>query len=231
MDLDIGHPGRRVFVKKSGAVLREECWFCEYDGEFKTCLTPVNLPNARGRNTSTPAGPRVGSGRGCSSAPDYHRPPVLDLGDLSAQCENSEDPDTGLSPDEEMPDNLSFWFTVGEYWAFRSRAGDPLFENVERVRLPPHEISALEGMVADVVDDSKYYITVNSLTSVMTVRWKHAERGLHWARFTRAKKTIDSMGFKKFHSSSISSLSLSAYLFRVCDTRKALVYLELILGL
>ena len=132
-------------------------------------------------------------------------------GDLSARGEKSEDSEAGLSPDEERPEDLSFRFTVDKDWAFRSRTSNPLVENVDRARLLPREISALEGMVADVVDDSKYYVTVNSLTSVLTVRWKHDERGLHWGRFTRAKTTIGGMWFKQFRSSSSSSLSLHSY--------------------
>ena len=212
MGLDFGHPERCIFLKKSGASLRGGSWFCEYDGEFKTCLTPVNLTNPYERNSSTPAGPTAGRCRGGRSSPlGSHRPSVVVLGDLSPKSENSEDFDSEVSAEEERPDNLNFWFRVDEDWAFRSRMRNPLLEHVERDRLPPQGISVLEGMVADVVDEAKYYVAANSLTSILTVRWKHAERAQHWGKFTKAKTTIDGLGCKKFHSSSSSSLSLHTY--------------------
>ena len=83
--------------------------------------------------------------------------------------------------------------------------------------MPQAEVSVLEGLLSSVVDETKYYFQVNTLTSIVTVRWKHSERGVLWERFLNAKQTIDSMGLKKLHSSSSSSLSL--HMYEECVTR------------
>ena len=93
----------------------------------------------------------------------------------------------------------------------RSSGQYPDARNFDRVRMPLQEISVLEGLLAGVAGESKYYFTANSLTSIVTVRWKHSERGSLWGRFIKTKQTVGGLCFKKFHSSSSSSLSIHAY--------------------
>ena len=200
IELNMGHPDRCVFMKKSGAQMRKNCWYCEYDSEFKTCETPINRTKVYER---TPA--KAGQSN-----------PVLTSTSVTRRSDDGlSETDGDLEPDfdsgDEKPDDLSFWFGNEEEWAFRSTGRNPFAENVTRERMPPQEISVLEGMLSGIVDDSKYYFTVNSLTSIVTVRWKHSERGMLWERFVRTKQCVDDFGVKKFHSSSSSSLSTHAY--------------------
>ena len=117
----------------------------------------------------------------------------------------------------EKADGIAFWFAEDDEWDFRSRRQNPDAENVERVRMHPQEISVLDGLLAPIADESKYYFTANSLTSIVTIRWKRSERGLRWDRFIRTKKTVGAFVFKKSHPSSSSSLSIHAY--SECITR------------
>ena len=198
MTLGLGHPGRCVFLKKSGARAHATAWHCEYDSEFKTCMTPVNTAKVYDNTRAKPGPTRKTS---ATNAP-------IDLESASGTDENEE---TFLLSDDEKADDLNFWFGEDEGWISRSSRQNPDAENVARVRMPPLEINTLEGLLAPIVDESKYYFAVNSLTSIVTVRWKHSERGLHWDRFTRSKQKVDALGLKKFHSSSSSSLSLHSY--------------------
>ena len=192
-------PGTVHFMKKSGAKMNESC-YCEYDGEFKSRQAPLSATNVYDR---TPAK----AGR-----PNSMRTPARvtpsNVDNLSEAAENLE---VDFDSEDEKPDDLGFRFADGEEWAFRSSGQNPVAGNVERVRMPPQEISALEGLLVGIAGESKYYFTVNSLTSIVTVRWKHSERGLRWDRFVRTIQTDDSFGFKKSHSSSSSSLSIHAY--------------------
>ena len=47
--LDLGRPERCVFMKKPGAKMRGQYWHCEYDSEYKTCLTPFSKPSEYAR--------------------------------------------------------------------------------------------------------------------------------------------------------------------------------------
>ena len=187
-------------MKKTGARMKANCWYCQYDGEFETCLTPVNKTIVYDKAPSKP-GQRI---------PTSTQTHVTHLDDdaLSGTTENLQ---VDLGTDDEKPDDLSFWFDDIEDWALKSNDQNPDAKNFERVRMPPQEISVLEGLLSGIVDESKYYFTVNSLTSIVTVRWKHSERGSLWERFVKTKQTVDGIGFKKFHSSASSSLSIRAY--------------------
>ena len=197
IELNLDHPSRCVFMRKSGAEFHLGTWYCSYDGQFKTCLTPPNET----KNTSSSARPTHANVDGNDG---YGNTSLCGGdGDLSSvECD---------SDDEIKPDDLSFWFPDDDDWAFRSSANNADARAVDRERLPPCEASALEGLISDVVDESKYYVSVNTLNSIVTARWKHSERAANWAKFCTSKQTIDILGRKKLHSSSSSSLSLHSY--------------------
>ena len=193
-------------MKKSGAKIHESSWHCEYDGEFKTCLTPPNAPKHYER---TPAN---------GDRPSRAKTPADGLHiDASAASDTDGNDDLPCISDDGKAGDLDFWFPKDDGWTFRSNRQNPTAQNVERERMPVQEINVLEGLLAPIVDESKYYLTANSLTSIVTMRWKHSERGLNWGKFTHAKQTVDGLGFKKLHSSSSSSLSVHAY--AECVTR------------
>ena len=196
IDLNVGRPSQCVFMKKSGAKLHRDCWYCEYDGEFKTCLTPLN--ERERTNENRPRAPT----RPAGSVIDSDIPPVESDGERSVgECYSGDG----------KPDDLGIWFADDDEWAFRPNAKNLEAKNVERGRLPPQEVSELDGLIPDVADESKYYITANSLTSIVTTRWKHPERATHWGRFTMTKQTVGNLGMGGLHSGSSSSLSLHSY--------------------
>ena len=98
--------------------------------------------------------------------------------------------ETGDLSDDGRAGDLAFWIADDD-WVFRSDR--PRGSGTAHVvtRMPAREISVLRGILAGVVDESKYYITANSLTSILTVRWKHSDRGPNWDRFARSKPHID----------------------------------------
>lgn len=199
-ELKIGPPIRCIFMQKKGALMNANSWFCEYGPEFKTLLTPV-------KELKTPKQAPKKAG---------HRPPEGACSnpspiDVESVCESDASEELGACSDDEKADDLSFWFDIDDEWDARAQPHNPVAQNVDRSRLPIQEINVLQGLLAPLVDETKYYFAVNSLTSIVTVRWKHSERGLNWEKFTRSKKTIDSLGMKKFHSSSSSSLSIHSY--------------------
>ena len=175
------------------------------------CLTPLNAVKACGGNTATPVGPEIDRNRGYPSSPNTARGPIVRSGNLPPRCAQIEDPDTAVSHGEERSGDPALRSAQDDEWAFRSRIDNPLVGNAERVNPTPREISVLARAVADVAGDSKYHVAVNSLTSVLTVRWKHAERGSRLGRFIRSENTIGSTGFGKFRAGSSSSLSLHSY--------------------
>ena len=137
------------------------------------------------------------------------------MGD-SEHTESVEEKETSESSDEGRAGDLSFWIADDD-WVFRSsRPCNPAPEE-PRSRMSPQEIAVFHGVLEGVVDETKYYVSVNSLTSVLTVRWKHSERGANWDRFVRSKALVDASGGKKFHSSSSSSLSIHSK--AVCASR------------
>ena len=115
-------------------------------------------------------------------------------------------PSEDCDSDDEKPGDLGFFYGNDGDWVFRPCPQNPAAGNVERKRLPPQEISVIEGLIAGVVGETKYCITVNSLSSVGTIRWKHSERSSHRVRFLRANQTVDGLGAKNLHSISSSSI-------------------------
>ena len=202
-----GDPGRCIFLKKKGAVSTATFWECEFDGEFKTCLTPINR-----RKSTVPRKSPLARKEPRSQHPVTRNPPSTDEAPGSSSDDTQDElSETEAFSENERPDDLEFWFRDEDECVFRSRRADPATENVERPRMQSSEIFTLYGMASDVVDDTKYYMTVNSLTSVLTVTWKQSERGLHWGKFVTSKRIIDAARGKKFHASCSSSLSIHSY--------------------
>ena len=96
--------------------------------------------------------------------------------------------------DEERAGDLDAWLAGGDDWIFNSRQAPDLVAREERERLPVQEIAVLQGILTGVVDETKYYIVVNSLTGILTVRWRHPERGLHRERFLKSNAIADNAG-------------------------------------
>ena len=191
-------------MEKSGAKLIGDCWYCEYEGEFKTCATPMEerKPAGGGR-------PRA-----------YSKPVVsADPIDIYLEAGENELPPDECDSGDEKPGALGFRFAGDDGWASLSRSQNPAAGNVDRERLPPQEISVVEGSISDLMGETEYYITANSLKSVATIRRKHSERSSHWGGFLRSKQSVDGWGVKKLNSCSRSSLSLSAFILRVCEAR------------
>ena len=202
-----GHPERCVFLKKKTDVSRSDFWECEYDDEFKTCLTPVNLPKPTIQRNS----PRERSTAQTTRRPTQHASTVDTALEIPPDETLRALSETEEYTDDDRPGDLDFWFRDVGDCVFRSKRMGPSAENVERARFHPGEIATLYGMVSDVADESKYYLTVNSITSVLTVTWKQSERGLHWGEFLESRHIIDDARGKKCHASSSSSLSVHSY--------------------
>ena len=107
INLNVGRPSKCACAKKSGARFHGDCWYCEYDGELKTCLTPLNERKAP--NTSTRCAPAKAAGA------------VIHIDILPDQSDD-ERPSAGWSSDGEKPGDLAFWFPDDDDWAFRSSA-------------------------------------------------------------------------------------------------------------
>ena len=203
----VGHPERCVFLKKKGTASTNGFWGCEYDGEFKTCSTPVNWPKPTIPKSSPHARKATQT-----QHPATRNTPTADTAPGPPRGEAHGDPsETEEFSEDDKPCDLEFWFRDEDDCVFRSKRTDPSAENVERPRLHAGEISTLYGMVSDVVDESKYYMAVNSLTSALTVTWKQSERGLHCGKFVASKRIIDAARGEKFHASCSSSLSVHSY--------------------
>ena len=208
LELDIDHPQRCIFLKKKGTHRGKAYWFTEYSAEFQSCLTPVKITRANHAQTAkkTVVSNQNGNDRKPSALPEGYE---SDSPDVSERNETLGEDDVGYS-DDDRADDLAFWLAE-EDWVFRSDKPNDTVRTGARARLPPQEIDFLHGILTGVVDESKYYIVVNSLTSILTVRWRYPERDSHWGRFNQSKELIDAQGGKKFNSSSSSSLSLHSH--------------------
>ena len=167
IELNKGRPDMGIFMKKSGAKMRESCWYCEYDSESTTCQTPLNETNVYARTPAKTGRP-----------PTTRTPASVTPSNVDNLSNTDEDLEPDFDSGDEKPDDLSLCFADDEEWAFRSSGQNPLTENAERVRMPPHGISAMDGLIVGIVGESKYYFAVNSLTAIVTVRSKHSERCL-----------------------------------------------------
>ena len=190
-------------------------WRAEYGEEFKTCLTPTKQPSMTPNPKNAPA----------SKAQLPQSRPLDESRDAGYDSDLSDDydRDAALTPeeaddysDDERADDLDAWLAGEDDWLSNSLQAPDLATRGERERLHVQEIAVLHGFLTGVVDEPKYYIVVNSLTGILTVRRRHPERGLQWERFTKSKAHVGNAG-GKMHSSSSSSLSIHSH--SVCVNR------------
>ena len=55
-------------------------------------------------------------------------------------------------------------------------SGPDLGTNEAGVRRHAQEMDVSHGVLSGVVEESKYYITLNSMTGILTARWKRSDR-------------------------------------------------------
>ena len=209
---------RRIFLKKKAEFSGRHYWRAECDAEFKSCPAPAEIPRRAPPSTSVGA---MKSGRSQNEPLDAPMAPVT-------------------SPMQRLPPNariqlwkrirvsiremavraiLAFWLSEDD-WVSRPDQPRDLGTADVIERIPAREIYLSNGILAGVVDESKYYITVSSLASLLTVRWKRSDRGSHWDRFARSKAQIDAKGGKKSHSSSSSPISIHSHAVCVARDRR-----------
>ena len=175
-----------MYLPKERGVSRGDFGAFEYDGEFGTCLTPINISKpAIPRKSPCAQSAPPNSRRDAPNTPSADIPLELPRNETLGVKSESEE-----YPEDDRPGDLDFWLRGEGDCVLRSKRPVPTTENVERARLRPGEIATLHGMVSDVVDEPKYYLTVNSITSVLTVTWTQSERGLYWGKLLKSKNII-----------------------------------------
>ena len=191
--LDGGHgcPNRCIFLDKRGVLaVRDSFRRVLYGNQFKTCLTPVMQPNR------TPSPKQKAIPKGTPAQPNKLResPDAGFESELSYEFDDDVATELG-GPSEysdgERADDLGFWMDREEHCIFNPRNAQGSIQQDAMERAPAREIEELRGILSGIVDESKYYVVVNSLTCILTVRWENSGRALQWGRFTKSKTLVD----------------------------------------
>ena len=78
----------------------------------------------------------------------------------------------------------------------------------------------INELIAPIVNDIRYTLSVNTIASIVTFVWELSERPNFWEAFCAAKKTVSTMGRGKLHSSRNSSLGIHSYDERLDRVRR-----------
>ena len=80
---------------------------------------------------------------------------------------------------------------------------------IRRVRMGEDDREDITHTVADIIDRSRYAVTVGSLSAVVTLWWLNPEQGKHWSKFIHCEKQIEkSPRDQNLYTTNSSSLSI-----------------------
>ena len=211
--LNIGLPKKCIFAKKKSVESGSNGWKCHYDGTFRPFLLPAVLPYRKPSNPSQhPKEPRTnveaGDGRNGLLPDDELRSLMSTESDASEGGSFASE----ANSDDDRADDLAFWFNEeksdGQARPSKIRTSAP-GDITTRPRLPSNQYDSIFDDLVKVVDSSKYAVLVNTLDAIVTIRWKPSEMSEgNWAKYTKAKRYIETTGQKKLSASCSSSLTV-----------------------
>ena len=182
-------------------------WHCIYGSDYHAASLPKPTKKALGKGRRrenirpTPGRAAAGSQRTDTRSEDSYAYTITDEYQGSNYCTSSDEDDG----QQEDPNEQMHWVTDDD--------GDSGYDidaiTIRRVRMDADDREDITHTVADVIDRSRYAVTVGSLSAVVTVWWLNSEQGKHWAKFIYPKRQVEkNPRSQKLYATNSSSLSI-----------------------
>ena len=182
-----------------------------------TCPNLQNRTEVRQKRSAPCKSPPAGSLRALpEGAPDGEF--ARSNSDVSSDCgsvvSTASLEEKAQYSEDEPADDLNFWLSPQN--DHRGKDGDVTTNDealTHTIRHPLMQDQRLKisSLISPVVDVRRYSLSVNTITSVVTVVWKLSDRADRWEGFCEAKWKVLSRGHKALRACCNSSLSIHTY--------------------
>ena len=217
---EFSYPRRYIMAPKVGVITNGGGWYCYYGEDIRSNeIEPTAKSGQKfGKKVSKTANqypPEHAELFFDGEAEDEFTNSDFDgLSDCSSAISTASQVEKAQYSEDEPPDDLNFWLSTQNEQpsdVSEATASGGISSRQKKDPLLVDQRAEINSLIAPVVDTRRYALSINPITSIVTVVWKLSERSDHWDAFCDAKNKVLSLGRNALHASCNSSLSVRTY--------------------